>query len=229
MAKAPNDGQLLFRTGEIAEKLDLPSSIVRYWEKEFAKHIKPIRMDSGRKLYRKDDLEIFAEIKRLTRIERLTVEGAKLRIAQAKKTGRSRVSAGRPLRAAPGAAGGADDASAPAALPEPSAGPEEGFGDGSGAGERRGPKAPPAGKRTAKPAPSPAVAFAAPPAPPSSSGRAAPAGPAADEAALRKLIAEVRQELFGLRDYMMLAPDFRRNRGPRPRPALRACGGAKKA
>ncbi|MDR1041165.1 MAG: MerR family transcriptional regulator [Deltaproteobacteria bacterium] len=153
MTKELPDGQLLFKTGEIAERLDLQPSVVRYWEKEFAKHIRPIRLESGRRLYRKGDLEIFAEIKRLLRVERLTVQGAKLRIAQSQPPRRHRLF----------------------------------------------PDLPPEGEAAAGPAEAP---------------QTPPPDPAAED--LRKLIGDVRLELFGLRDYLMLSPDRRPKRGPRP-------------
>ncbi|MDR1080985.1 MAG: MerR family transcriptional regulator [Deltaproteobacteria bacterium] len=257
-------GQLLFKAGEIAEKLDLQPSVVRHWEKEFAKHLKPIRLDSGRKLYRKGDLEFFAEIKRLLRVERLTVEGAKLRIAQGQLSRRGRISqddlqlpedapAGLPLAGTvpvlspDGAA--PESAAPPPGAPLPAAGdaPETPVPETAYAAVPIYPEtASPAAPARPKPAPRGAPIFpepsaAAPPARPESAPRGARtaagqapasppapetarAAPGAVEGALRKLIDEVRLELFGLRDYLMLSPDRRPKRGPRPAPRPRGKG-----
>ena len=45
-----------FKIGEVAELLDLPTHVLRFWESEF-KRIKPKRTSAGQRLYRKKDVD----------------------------------------------------------------------------------------------------------------------------------------------------------------------------
>jgi DNA-binding transcriptional MerR regulator len=54
---------------------------LRYWESEF-KIIKPIRTKSRHRLYRRKDLEILFEIKKLLYEEQYTIAGAKKRLEE---------------------------------------------------------------------------------------------------------------------------------------------------
>ena len=53
-----------FKIGEVAELLDLPTHVLRFWESEF-KRIKPKRTSAGQRLYRRKDVELIVEIKYL--------------------------------------------------------------------------------------------------------------------------------------------------------------------
>ncbi|MDR2199337.1 MAG: MerR family transcriptional regulator [Deltaproteobacteria bacterium] len=75
------EGQLLFKLGEVAERLGLEIHVLRYWEKEFASFIKPLKISQRKRLYGKEDLETFSSIKRLLYEERFTVEGAKKQLS----------------------------------------------------------------------------------------------------------------------------------------------------
>ncbi|MEL6642073.1 MAG: MerR family transcriptional regulator, partial [Pseudomonadota bacterium] len=61
MAKARD----AFRTiSEVAETLDTPAHVLRFWESKF-KQIKPVKRAGGRRYYRPDDLALLAAIKDL--------------------------------------------------------------------------------------------------------------------------------------------------------------------
>ncbi|MDR2352259.1 MAG: MerR family transcriptional regulator [Deltaproteobacteria bacterium] len=75
------EGQLLFKLGEAAENLSLEVHVLRYWEREFRAFIKPLKMGSRKRLYSKEDLETFKNIKHLLYEERFTIEGAKKQLA----------------------------------------------------------------------------------------------------------------------------------------------------
>jgi DNA-binding transcriptional MerR regulator len=86
--EASQGGQMLFKLSQAAEKLGLEKHVLRYWEKEFSRHIKPVNIGPRKRFYSLGDLDTFSEIRRLLYEERFTVEGAKKRLAQTNKAGR---------------------------------------------------------------------------------------------------------------------------------------------
>ena len=56
--------KLYFRIGDVATLCSLPAYVLRFWETEFPQ-LKPHKGGSGQRLYRKRDVEIVLEIKRL--------------------------------------------------------------------------------------------------------------------------------------------------------------------
>ena len=75
------DDKTYFRIGEVSRITGLEPYVLRYWESEFPQ-IRPRRADSNQRTYRKKDLEIIMEIKRLLYNERLTIEGARKKLKQ---------------------------------------------------------------------------------------------------------------------------------------------------
>ena len=73
--------KLFFKIGEIALITALRPSVLRYWESEFAV-LTPKKSRSGQRLYAKKDIEVICEIKRLLYTEKLTIEGARKKIAE---------------------------------------------------------------------------------------------------------------------------------------------------
>lgn len=78
--------KLYYKIGEVSEITGIEPYVLRYWESEF-KIMSPSRSKSKQRLYRKKDLELILEIKRLLYDERFTIEGAKKRL---QKMGRGR-------------------------------------------------------------------------------------------------------------------------------------------
>lgn len=72
-----------FRIGEVSRIIGVETYVLRYWESEFSQ-IRPSRADSNQRTYQKKDLEVLSEIKRLLYEEKLTIEGARRRLKQAK-------------------------------------------------------------------------------------------------------------------------------------------------
>ncbi len=65
-----------FRTiTEVAEILDLPAHVLRFWESKF-KYIKPMKRGGGRRYYRPEDIHLLLGIKHLLYSEGLTIKGA---------------------------------------------------------------------------------------------------------------------------------------------------------
>jgi DNA-binding transcriptional MerR regulator len=64
-----------FRTiSEVAEDLDLPQHVLRFWETRFAQ-IKPLKRAGGRRFYRPDDVELLRAIRQLLYGEGYTIKG----------------------------------------------------------------------------------------------------------------------------------------------------------
>ena len=73
--------KLYFRISEVSKLTALEPYVLRYWESEF-KLIKPLRTKSRHRLYRRKDLEILFEIKKLLYEEQYTIAGAKKRLEE---------------------------------------------------------------------------------------------------------------------------------------------------
>jgi len=69
-------GKLYYTISEVCSMVDLPASVLRYWETEFS-GLKPQRNKTGKRLYRDKDIEQVRLIKMLLHEKRFTIEGAK--------------------------------------------------------------------------------------------------------------------------------------------------------
>jgi DNA-binding transcriptional MerR regulator len=64
-----------FRTiSEVAEDLDLPQHVLRFWEMRFPQ-IKPMKRSGGRRYYRPEDVDLLRGVKRLLYGEGYTIKG----------------------------------------------------------------------------------------------------------------------------------------------------------
>ena len=71
MAKAAE----AFRTiSEVAETLDVPKHVLRFWEMRFS-HVRPMKRGGGRRYYRPTDIDLLQGIKQLLYFEGYTVKG----------------------------------------------------------------------------------------------------------------------------------------------------------
>jgi len=71
MDKSPD----AFRTiSEVADVLETPAHVLRFWESRFAQ-IRPVKRAGGRRYYRPSDVALLAGIKRLLHDEGLTIRG----------------------------------------------------------------------------------------------------------------------------------------------------------
>src|SRR3954471_16606688 len=71
MEKSPD----AFRTiSEVADDLDVPQHVLRFWETRFA-HIKPLKRGGGRRYYRPDDVDLLKGIRHLLYGEGYTIKG----------------------------------------------------------------------------------------------------------------------------------------------------------
>ena len=76
--------KLYFRIGEVSRVSGVKPHVLRYWETEFH-GISPKKAGSGHRLYRRKDVELILEIKRLLYEERFTIEGARKALGQKSK------------------------------------------------------------------------------------------------------------------------------------------------
>jgi DNA-binding transcriptional MerR regulator len=68
-------GPEAFRTiSEVAEDLDLPQHVLRFWETRF-NQIKPLKRGGGRRYYRPDDVDLLRGIRELLYGEGYTIKG----------------------------------------------------------------------------------------------------------------------------------------------------------
>ncbi len=82
MEKAPE----AFRTiSEVAEDLDVPQHVLRFWEGKFSQ-VKPMKRAGGRRYYRPNDLELLRGIRHLLYGEGYTIKGVQ-RILREQGTG----------------------------------------------------------------------------------------------------------------------------------------------
>ena len=76
-AKTPEiPDKLYFRIGEVARLAGIKPYVLRFWETEFA-GLGPKKSGTGHRLYRRKDVELVLEIKRLLYDKRYTIEGAR--------------------------------------------------------------------------------------------------------------------------------------------------------
>jgi DNA-binding transcriptional MerR regulator len=68
--------KLYFRIGEVAKLAGIKPYVLRFWESEFG-GLNPKKSGTGHRLYRRKDVELVLEIKRLLYEKRFTIEGAR--------------------------------------------------------------------------------------------------------------------------------------------------------
>ena len=100
--------KLYFRIGEVARLAGIKPYVLRFWETEFSA-LDPKKSGTGHRLYRRKEVQLVLEIKRLLYEKRFTIEGAR-------KFLDSRAKNGDP--APPAAAGGSKRAPLPAKRPQ---------------------------------------------------------------------------------------------------------------
>ena len=75
----PIPDKLYFKIGEVAQLVGVQAHVLRYWEKEVPS-VRPSKSSSNQRRYRRRDVEVFREIRRLLYEERYTLAGARRRL-----------------------------------------------------------------------------------------------------------------------------------------------------
>ena len=77
-----------FRIGEVSSLTQTKSYVLRFWETEFPM-LKPVKSQTGHRLYRRQDVQIVLEIKRLLYQEGYTIDGARKELARGDSGGQT--------------------------------------------------------------------------------------------------------------------------------------------
>ena len=77
--------KLYFRIGEVAHLCRLPAYVLRFWETEFPQ-LKPVKSNTGQRMYRRKDVESVLRIKKLLYEEGFTIAGARQQLRTETKT-----------------------------------------------------------------------------------------------------------------------------------------------
>jgi DNA-binding transcriptional MerR regulator len=93
--------KLYFRIGEVSRLAGIKPYVLRFWETEFSS-LGPKKSGKGHRLYRRKDVELVLEIKRLLYEKRYTIEGARKYLdARSREVGVKSADAGKPSRPQP--------------------------------------------------------------------------------------------------------------------------------
>ena len=80
--------KLYFRIGEVATLCRLPAYVLRFWESEFPQ-LKPVKSNTGQRMYRKRDVESVLRIKKLLYENGFTIAGARAQLRDEAKADRA--------------------------------------------------------------------------------------------------------------------------------------------
>ncbi len=68
--------RLFFKVGEVARIVGVQPYVLRFWETQFPT-LSPRKLPGGHRQYRRKDVELLLTIKRLLRVDGLTIKGAR--------------------------------------------------------------------------------------------------------------------------------------------------------
>jgi DNA-binding transcriptional MerR regulator len=86
----PIPDRLYFKIGDVAELCGVKTYVLRFWESQFPQ-LKPNKSGTGQRLYRRRDVEMALEIKRLVHGEGYTLAGARTALEQASRRSSKRL------------------------------------------------------------------------------------------------------------------------------------------
>jgi DNA-binding transcriptional MerR regulator len=92
----PRPTQEFFSIGEVCALTDLKPHVLRYWESQF-RFLNPAKNRSGNRVYKSREVELIMLVKHLLYGEKYTIEGARQKIEQYRRTGELRGAARRAL------------------------------------------------------------------------------------------------------------------------------------
>ena len=72
---AKADGAML-AIGELADRIGVPTHVLRYWEAEFPQ-LKPVKRRGNRRYYQRQDIIVIRQVKSLLHEQGYTISGAK--------------------------------------------------------------------------------------------------------------------------------------------------------
>ena len=78
--------QQFFSIGEVCSLTELKPHVLRYWESQF-RFLSPAKNRSGNRVYKAREVELIMLVKHLLYTEKFTIEGARIRLDQYRKSG----------------------------------------------------------------------------------------------------------------------------------------------
>jgi DNA-binding transcriptional MerR regulator len=84
--------QEFYSIGEVCALTDLKPHVLRYWESQF-RFLNPAKNRSGNRVYKSKEVELIMLVKHLLYTEKFTIEGARQRIDQYRRSGELKGSA----------------------------------------------------------------------------------------------------------------------------------------
>jgi DNA-binding transcriptional MerR regulator len=78
--------QEFFAIGDVCQMTDLKPHVLRYWESQF-RFLNPAKNRSGNRVYQRREIELIMLVKHLLYTEKYTIEGARQRIDEYRRTG----------------------------------------------------------------------------------------------------------------------------------------------
>jgi DNA-binding transcriptional MerR regulator len=88
--------QEFFSIGEVCQLTDLKPHVLRYWESQF-RFLNPAKNRSGNRVYQRREIELIMLVKHLLYTEKYTIEGARQKIEQYRRSGELKPEARRAL------------------------------------------------------------------------------------------------------------------------------------
>lgn len=88
----PHPVQQFFSIGEVCTLTDLKPHVLRYWESQF-RFLNPAKNRSGNRVYKAREVELIMLVKHLLYTEKYTIEGARQRLDQYRRSGDLRAQA----------------------------------------------------------------------------------------------------------------------------------------
>ena len=83
---APHPVQEFFSIGDVCQLTDLKPHVLRYWESQF-RFLNPAKNRSGNRVYQRREIELIRLVKHLLYTEKYTIEGARQKIEQYRRSG----------------------------------------------------------------------------------------------------------------------------------------------
>jgi DNA-binding transcriptional MerR regulator len=87
--KAKEPVQEFFSIGDVCTLTDLKPHVLRYWESQF-RFLHPAKNRSGNRVYQRREIELIMLVKQLLYTEKYTIDGARQKIDEYKKSGELR-------------------------------------------------------------------------------------------------------------------------------------------
>jgi DNA-binding transcriptional MerR regulator len=85
----PRPTQEFFSIGEVCALTDLKPHVLRYWESQF-RFLNPAKNRSGNRVYKSREVELVLLVKHLLYAEKYTIDGARQRVEQFRRSGELR-------------------------------------------------------------------------------------------------------------------------------------------